>query len=454
MGDASGAGSTSPGDAAADVPVDADADVDADVAVVGAGAAGLMTAIVAARERPGIRVALLDGQVRPGAKILASGGGRCNVTNRVVRPADFHGDRAFIAKVLGRFGAERTVAFFEEIGVALKHEPEFDKLFPTTDDAATVLSALVRECGRLGCPVLGGRRVTAVDARTVASAATAGIDAAAVGGADGFVVRTSQGDVRAARVVLATGGRSLPRTGSDGAGYGLARALGHTVTPTVPALVPLLIDPHPLRGLEGIAFPVELRVLDGERVVAKAAGPMLVTHFGVSGPAALDISRHWSVAADAGRRLALRMSLFPGLAPQALEQVWLEEIRTHGRRPAGALVEEFPRRVAERLLGVARVAPERKLGDLSRDERARLVAACTALDLPVRDTRGFNAAEVTAGGVPTSEVDPRTMESRVRRGLHLVGEILDVEGRLGGFNFQWAWATGFVCGQAVAAPRR
>lgn len=404
--------------------------------MVGAGAAGLMTAIVAARTRPGISVALLEGQARPGAKILASGGGRCNVTNRVVRPADFHGDRPFVAKVLARFGADAAVRFFAELGVELKHEPEFDKLFPVTDDAATVLHALLREAERLGCPVRPGRRVTAI-----------------VPEEDAFLVRTAAGDVRARRVVLATGGRSLPRTGSDGFGYELARALGHTVTPTLPALVPLVLDPHPLRGLEGIAFPVELRLGEGDRAPAKARGPMLVTHFGVSGPAALDISRHWSVAAAAGLRPALRMSAFPDLEPRDVERVWLDDARTQGRRPASSLVADLPRRVAERLLELAGVPADRRLGDLSRDERSRLLAACTALELPVKDTRGFNAAEVTAGGVPTSEVDPRTMASRVRPGLHLVGEVLDVEGRLGGFNFQWAWASGFVCGQALGTSR-
>jgi predicted Rossmann fold flavoprotein len=172
-----------------------------DAVVVGAGAAGLMTALVAGRERAGIALALLEGSQRAGTKILVSGGGRCNVTNRVVRPADFHGDRSFVAKVLKRFDERRAAQFFEDLGVALKHEPEFDKLFPVSDDAHTVLAALVGECARVGCPVRPGHRVTAVRRDDGA-----------------FVVVTSQGEIRARRVVLATGGRSLPRTGSDGFG--------------------------------------------------------------------------------------------------------------------------------------------------------------------------------------------------------------------------------------------
>jgi predicted Rossmann fold flavoprotein len=330
---------------------------------------------------------------------------------------------------------ERTVAFFAELGVELKHEPEFDKLFPVTDDAHTVRDALVGECARLGCAPRLAQRVTAVEPS-----------------ADGgFVVRTAAGAIRARRVVLATGGRSVPLSGSDGFGYELAKSLGHTVTTTVPALVPLLLEPNPLAGLDGIAFPAEIRVLDGDRVAARVQGPLLVTHFGVSGPAALDVSRHWAVAAAEGRRLELRLSFAPGREAQDVERAWIDEADRNGGRPVVSLLAGFPRRVLERILATAEVRADQRLGELSRVARGRLLAAFTSMPLPVKDTRGFNAAEVTAGGVPVAEIDPRTMESKVRPGLHLVGEILEVEGRLGGFNFQWAWATGFVCGQALAA---
>lgn len=406
-----------------------------DAAVVGAGAAGLMTAIVAARTDPSLRIALLDGEPAPGKKILVSGGGRCNVTNRVVRPADYHGDRAFVARVLGRFGADAAVRFFSELGVELKHEPEFDKLFPVTDDARTVLDALLGECARLGCPPRRFRVASVT--RTP----------------DGYRLAGPHGEIRAHRVVLATGGRSLPRTGSDGSGFEIARSLGHAVGTTVPALVPLVLDPHPLAGLAGIAFPATIRVRSSGRVVADATGPVLVTHFGISGPAALDVSRHWSVAAAAGTAPDLTLSVFPGRDAPDVEREWVEAARAGGRRTAATLLTHLPHRAAQRLLERAGVGPEVRLAELPRAARTKLLEAATALRLPVRDTRGFNAAEVTAGGVPTGEVDARTMESRKAPGLHLVGEILDVDGRLGGFNFQWAWAGGLVCGQALARPR-
>lgn len=401
--------------------------------VVGAGAAGLMTAIVAAREDPSLDVTLVEGKPRPGTKILASGGGRCNVTNEDVRPADFHGDRGVVARILRRFDAAAAAAFFEEIGVALKLEPEFGKLFPRSDSARTVLDALLAECARRGVRVETAFRVASIE-RSAA----------------GFEVRSAERALRAGRVVLATGGRSVPSSGSDGAGYGLARALGHSVTSTSPALVPLVLDPNPFAGLEGIAVPAEVSVWEAGRRVAAETGPALVTHFGLSGPAPMNASRHVSVASDAGRAAEVRISLLPGRAPHEVETAWLDAARTSGARTAASLLDALPARLARRVAEIAEVDPDARLAALSRNSRKRLLDAATNLRLPVTGTRGWNAAEVTAGGVPLSEIDPRTMESRVCPGLHLVGEILDVDGRIGGFNFQWAWSTGFVAGQALA----
>jgi predicted Rossmann fold flavoprotein len=407
----------------------------ADVAIVGAGAAGLMTAITAARAAPGLAIVLLEGQARPGVKILVSGGGRCNVTNRVVRPSDFHGDRALVARVLRRFDENATVAFFEALGVPLKHEARFDKLFPQSDSARTVLDALLAECSRLGVRLESGFRVDRIE-RT----------------ATGFEISAGERTIAADRLVLATGGRSLPRSGSDGTGYRLAEALGHTVTETAPALVPLRLDPHVFAGLEGLAVEAELSAWDTGRRTATESGPVLVTHFGVSGPAPMNVSRHFAVGALAGSPPQIRMNVFPGRTAAEVESAWLDAARTDGARPASTLLCELPSRFAKRLLEHAGVASETRLSELSRNARRRLLDAATNLLLPVADTRGWNAAEVTAGGIPLDEVDVRTMQSRRCAGLHLVGEILDVDGRIGGFNFQWAWASGHVAGEALV-PR-
>ncbi len=393
-----------------------------DVAVVGAGAAGLMAAIFAGRG--GARVAVVDGARKIGAKILISGGGRCNVTHDVVTPEDFNGNRNTIGRVLRTFSVEQTIAFFEEIGVALKRE-ETGKLFPVTDRASTVLDALLRATREAGAEIMSGTRVKAI--RTGSS----------------FRLETNGVPLLASRVVLATGGQSVPKTGSDGHGFTIAHSLGHTVTETFPALVPLVIEePHWIRDLTGTSADVELFVRSGSRrVLVRRRGAMLLTHFGVSGPVVLDISRHWIAARNEDRATTLVANFLPGDSAEELEK----RLVAAGRRnPHGTVSSVLRGLVPERILST--LAPPTPLGRLEREERRRIALSLTELPIPVSRDRGFDYAEVTAGGVPLSEIESATMESRRCRGLYLCGEILDVDGRIGGFNFQWAWNSGRLAG--------
>jgi predicted Rossmann fold flavoprotein len=423
----------------------------ADVAVVGAGAAGLAAAIFAAEEVQRsaggrCRVVLLESAERIGAKILISGGGRCNVTHERVTAADFAGARAPIRNVLAAFDAARTVDWFRSLGVELKRE-ETGKLFPVTDRARTVVDALVARCRALGVDVLTGCRVESI-------AAPEG---------EGFRIAYSGGELPARRAIVATGGRSLPRTGSDGFGYELVRALGHTVTATHPALVPLVLAPDFFHAeLRGVSHPAELSVwVDGKRADQRS-GDLLWTHFGVSGPVVLDASRHWVIARGGGARVELKVGFLPG---RSREDVSGEILALATSRPrlsvARALAGRLPERLAAALAQRAGIDPATALGQLERGARRTLVETLTELVLPVEGSRGFDFAEVTAGGVPLAEIDFRTLESRRVRGLHLVGEILDCDGRIGGFNFQWAWSTGHIAGRAAArsvasqeSPRR
>jgi predicted Rossmann fold flavoprotein len=407
-----------------------------DVAVVGAGAAGLATAIFAARARPGLRIVCLDGAARIGAKILVSGGSRCNVTNRTVSEHDFWGGPPRVVRhILRAFPAPRAARFFEELGVAL-HEEEDGKLFPDTNRSRTVLEALIAEASRVGVVVRAGVRVTAVT------------------GAAPFVLGLAGGDpLRSASVVLATGGRSLPKTGSDGIGYDLARALGHSLVETTPGLAPLVLDGDRHTSLAGRAHPATLTLRVPGRAAMALSGPMLWTHFGVSGPVALNLSRHWHRAVLSGTdrsHVRVSLSVLPGETAQSLE-AWLQAqlLERPRAQVSTVLATRLPAAVAERWSVAAGIAPETTLSHLARAERRRLVDALLNTPLEVRDSRGYNYAEVTAGGVPLDEIDHRTMASRTCRGLHLVGEILDVDGRLGGFNFQWAWSTAWVAGQAL-----
>jgi hypothetical protein len=401
-----------------------------EVAVVGAGAAGLMAAIWARRTAPRRRVVLLDGARTLGAKILVAGGGRCNVTHHEVDETAFAGSsRPAIRKVLRRFGVPETVAFFRELGVALRRE-ETGKLFPTTDRARTVLDALLGAAEGAGVEIRHPWRVEDV--------------------ARGFVLRSARGEtLEADQVVLATGGRSLPKSGSDGGGYERARALGHGLTPRVfPGLVPLLLpEGHVLRDLSGLSVhaTLEVRAATGKRLAA-FTGSTLCTHFGLSGPAVLDISRYLIDARLDDPRAALHANWLPALPAEALDTV----LQDPASSPARVLSGRVPERLGRALCTEAGVEWSHPGHRLARAQRRALVAAVTDMRLPVIGDRGFDHAEVTAGGVPLAELRLDTLESRRCPGLFLCGEICDVDGRIGGFNFQWAWSSGYVVGVSLA----
>jgi predicted Rossmann fold flavoprotein len=244
----------------------------------------------------------------------------------------------------------------------------------------------------------------------------------------------------------------LPKSGSDGGGYELARALGHTIVPTTPALVPLLLDPSSIhRRLAGVSHEVELTVWIDDAVAVRLSGSLLWTHFGISGPAALDASRHWTRARAENRSVALTANLCPGESFESIDERLLEAASSSPKTSALKFVSRFvPVSVGTAVLSAIGADLAQPLAHLPRETRRRIARAMVEWPLPINGTRGYNFAEVTAGGVALDEVDPSTMESRVCPGLFLVGEILDVDGRLGGFNFQWAWSTAFVAGRALA----
>jgi predicted Rossmann fold flavoprotein len=426
-----------------------------DVVVLGAGAAGLLAAIRAAER--GRRVLLLEKNRRPGVKILMSGGTRCNITNaRGLRglhvvsgpidpaydPAEARGARGiqqafgaggkFLGPALRALGVERTVALFEAEGVATKVEGN-GKVFPVSDKATDVLAALVGRLERSGAALRTGCPALAVEAAD-----------------DRFAVRLPDATVRAARVIVAVGGQTYPGCGTTGDGYAIARHFGHAIVEPRPALVPIRVGAAWVPELKGLTVP------DARAAIVGPAGPALLerreavlfAHFGLTGPAILDVSR--AVARhDGPGPLELILDFAPDDRAEALD----EHLRTASRagRPAvvGLLPSHLPRRLAEVLMGVAGVPARRTGPELSRDERRRLVATLKGLRLAVAGTLGFAKAEVTSGGVALAEVDPETLQSRLRPGLHFAGEVLDLDGLIGGYNFQAAWSTGWLAGESV-----
>lgn len=410
------------------------ADETADLIVVGGGAAGLATAIFAKRHAPALRVICVDGATRIGAKILVSGGSRCNVTNIEVTEKDFWGGPSRIVRsVLRAFPAVKAAAFFAELGVPL-HEEEDGKLFPDTNKARDVLDALVGALRESGAELHTGVRVTEV-ARAKR----------------GFLVTATGRRYQASALVLATGGRSLPKTGSDGAGYAFARALGHGYVETTPALAPLLLNGDRYAALAGVSHRVRLTLRRADGRAIDLDGALLWTHFGASGPVVLNASRHWHRAQLEQHAVEVLLNLCPGDRFERLDTWLLEQAIERPRaQVATVLAARLPAAIAEAwvtgldLDGVT-------VAHLTRESRRSLIHALLATPLDVRDSRGYSFAEVTAGGIPLDEIDPARMESRCCPGLFLVGEILDVDGRLGGFNFQWAWSSAWVAGRAIAS---
>ncbi|MFG0292946.1 MAG: NAD(P)/FAD-dependent oxidoreductase [Phycisphaerales bacterium JB050] len=424
-----------------------------DIAIIGAGAAGLMGAVFAGRAaqetgRP-LKILALDGAKKLGAKILVAGGGRCNVTHYKVDADQYAGSSTnAIKKVLRRFGAAQTKAFFADLGVELKRE-DTGKMFPVTNKAQTVLDAL-----------LGEVRVADVELRHPWRVASLGRDE------DGrFVITRQHTDdkgryiqtdepdtITAERVILATGGKALPRTGSDGAGYAFAKAMGHTITDRVfPSLVPILLGEQAkhITDLSGIASVATLEVRSGTgKKLKEFTNSTLCTHFGLSGPGPLDISRYFFDAQHHDPDAALVINWLPGESFESVDKLLLGL----GKRSVHHWLKQergFPERLVRMLCDQAKIDPGAPASTLTRDQRRELVRVLTDMVLPVTGDRGFTYAEVTAGGVPLDEINLKTMESRVCPGLHLIGEICDVDGRIGGFNFQWAWASGYIAGSAA-----
>ena len=412
---------------------------DCDIAVVGGGAAGLMAAIFAAQT--GRNVVLLDSRKKIGAKILISGGTRCNVTHKQVFAADYEGGpRHFIKHVLEAYPSDRTIEFFKKIGVELVLEPT-GKYFPTTHSGKTVLEALITEAERVGVNLRQGVRIQEI-----------------LPSDDHFILKGDLTDfnepysLRTHKVIMATGGLSLPETGSDGHGLKVAEKLGHTIVTTTPALTPLQTQDAGWVTLSGVTMMVELSFWQAGKKLASAKGSFLFTHFGYSGPVVLDISRHWA-RRDPSQKPEIRISFVPG---RTAEDLLKELIRESKERPLSNVKAyltntlALPASFAEMLLTKLKLPKGVVLRVLTKEHRSQLIQGLLNYPLPVTEVVGYRKAEATAGGVDLKEVSVSTMESKQVKGLYFAGEMLDVDGRIGGFNFQWAWSSGAIAGMSAA----
>lgn len=406
-----------------------------DVIVIGAGAAGLMAAARAAER--GQRTLLLEKNRRPGIKILMSGGTRCNITHDTDNRGIVHAygpSGKFLHSALAAFSVERTLAFFQSEGVATKVE-ETGKVFPVSDRAADVLEALLQYLQRSGA-------VLALEEPV--------IDLTKTG--QRFQVRTPRRVVESPSVILTSGGQSYPGSGTTGDGYRFVARLGHSILTPRPALVPLTVNAPWVAELRGLTLPdVVVSIVDGPARLVQRRGSLLFAHFGLSGPVILDVSRVVSGHPAPGR-LEVEINLVPDARDEELHAWLRDQSLADGKKQlAVVLAGRLPRRLSEHLLTLAGLTIDRKAAALSRDDRTRLVHAILHTRIPITGTLGFKKAEVTAGGVPLDEVDSRDMQSKRVPGLFLAGEILDLDGPIGGFNFQAAWSTGWLAGDSAGS---
>jgi predicted Rossmann fold flavoprotein len=422
-----------------------------DVVVIGAGAAGLLAATRAAER--GLRTLLLEKNSKPGVKILMSGGTRCNITHdtdAVGIMQAFGRPGRFLRDALAALSPRDVVQLFHDEGVSTKVEST-GKIFPASDRALDVQQALINRLHRSGAAL---RLKSPVDRIEIS--------------APGFIIHSAGESIPARQLIISTGGQSYPGCGTTGDGYHWLAGLGHTIVTPRPSLVPITTSAEWLKELSGITLPdVTIRVVDrpsweartdaAERIafarkkaLAERRGSMLLAHFGVTGPAVLDVSREVTLQ-PSPHRVLLTADLVPDQSLDQLDDEIRVACQSHGSRSIARLLPtSIPHRMTEQLLLSVGLIPEQRAAELSRDLRRKLAATVKGIEIPVTGTRGFAKAEVTAGGVKLDQVDPKSMQSRLHPGLFIVGEILDLDGWIGGYNFQSAFSTAWLAAENLS----
>ncbi|MEY4612204.1 MAG: hypothetical protein RL179_177 [Planctomycetota bacterium] len=401
-----------------------------DVIVVGAGAAGLLAGISAGKS--GAKTLVLEKNRKPGVKILMSGGTRCNIThntdNRGIVKA-FGDNGKFLHSPLAAFSVDETIKFFNQAGVATKVE-DTGKIFPVSNKALDVLDALLKELKKNNARL--ALETPVIDVNSTA---------------DGFQLLTPSASFSAKKIILTTGGLSFPGCGTTGDGYRFANKFGHTIKPTQPALAPLKTDARWVHDLSGVTISdVGVTACLAEKPLMKDRGSFLLTHFGLSGPVILNVSKSLNCVPEFKNTL-LKIDFLPSIKEPELESKIQLLGSTDGKKLLSiALGDLLPRRLLDGLFSQIGFSPDKKCAGISRDERKSIVASIKSKTINITGTLGYAKAEVTTGGVNLNEVNSKTMESKLQKGLYFAGEILDIDGPIGGFNFQAAWSTGFLAG--------
>lgn len=402
-----------------------------DVAIIGAGPAGIMAAITAARN--GAKVVLIEKNPEIGRKILATGNGRCNITNRLAKVENYHGSNSeFIDSVLKSFDQHKTINFFEDLGLILKEEDR-GRMFPRTNQATSVVEILAHELQRLNADVRLNSEVKKIE--NVAN----------------WKITLSNGSiVESEKLILTTGGRAAHQFGSSGDGLFWMKNLGHTVEDVYAALVPLEAKEEWVREIQGLKVEAEASFFVNDKIVSKKSGDLIFTHFGLSGPAIMSQARYIAPFVE-NHDVKVELDFIPDQSSHDLDETVAKIFNASGAKSVkNALVGLVPAKLIPVILRQAQVDENKNAAEISKVKRAEIVSSLKSLRLSISKLRPLKEAQVTRGGISTDEIDPNTLESKKINKLYFAGEIMDVDGDSGGFNLQWAWSSGYLTGLSVS----
>ncbi len=407
-----------------------------DLLILGGGASGIMASIAAKRKNNNLKIAILEHNDTLGKKILVSGSGRCNITNKNIETSSFYNpDKKLINAVFAQFDSKKIMNFFEEMGIDLYEEQKGflskGKVFPKTNDARTVLAILKKELERLEVDVLCDYEIGSVEWNQK------------------FIVRSDEKDFESKKIIVALGGCSYPILGATKTGYAIAESLGHKVSMLFPSGVPVLVDNKYLSQASGVRVEASLLcMLDNDRI-QESSGELLITDYGLSGPPILDISRNIAhlLSSKKSKKVTLLINFFPG---ENYDSLYDKLKNKTEMRPdveiKYILYGSLPIKFVKTLLKIVDIDGEKYSSDLSKEEFRKIIRNLISLRVEVKGTRGWEQAEFTSGGVLAKEIYDFSLESKIRPGLYFAGEVIDVDGKIGGFNLAWAWASGFVAG--------
>lgn len=403
------------------------------IAIIGGGASGMAAAIAAKRQNKSASVNIFEHKDIPGKKILSTGNGRCNLTNEYMETSCFRSDcPEKIAPVLKRFSENDTLHFFQELGLLTKSRNGY--IYPRSDQASAVLSVLRTELKRLGIEVLVNTHVKEIGQTK-----------------KGFRIYTDDKNYLADKVILTTGSKAAKVLGSDGSGYAMAKAFGHKIIPVVPALVQLKVDKFPFAKASGVRCDACVNAYVNQKLVASDTGELQITAYGISGIPVFQISRYMARALHDKKKAEVIVDFLPQMTDAQLLEFFSNRKQTFKHLNAESfLVGIFNQKLIPILLGLSGIKTNVMAASFTKEQLERLVYQCKHTKLSISDTNGFDNAQICAGGVSLNEININTMESCHINGLFLAGELLDADGICGGYNLQWAWATGVIAGEAAA----